>query len=119
MLHAADSGGVHPARVLLRCTMALSGSAGKSGPGQSLVNGLRLSTVARWNDWAFESDSGKKTLQVEGDFQANGAAQVLQCYFAALGSLLSSSAGGGSLPTKYFFKGQLTCPHWCSRLHCS
>jgi hypothetical protein len=48
--------------------MALSGSAGKSGPGQSLVNGLRLSTVARWNDWAFESDSGKKTLQVEGDF---------------------------------------------------
>ena len=36
-------------------------------------NCLRLSTVAGWNEWEIESESGKKTLQVKGDFQANSA----------------------------------------------
>ena len=48
-------------------------------------NCLRLSTVASWNDWEFESESGKKTLQVKGDFQANSADAIYHAVLAGLG----------------------------------
>jgi len=48
-------------------------------------NCLRLSTVSSWNDWEFRSASGKKTLQVKGDFQANSADAIYHAVLAGLG----------------------------------
>ena len=48
-------------------------------------NCLRLSTVSSWNDWEFQSASGKKTLQVKGDFQANSADAIYHAVLAGLG----------------------------------
>jgi DNA-binding transcriptional LysR family regulator len=48
-------------------------------------NCLRLSTVSSWNDWEFQSATGKKTLQVKGDFQANSADAIYHAVLAGLG----------------------------------
>ena len=61
-------------------------------------NCLRLSTVAAWNDWAFESDQGKWELHAKGNFEANSADAVYHATLAGLGlSRLSTYLIGDDL----------------------
>jgi len=48
-------------------------------------NCLRLSTVAAWNEWAFENAEGKWELHAKGNFEANSADAVYHATLAGLG----------------------------------
>ena len=48
-------------------------------------NCLRLSTVAAWNDWKFNGQSGRRVLHVRGNFEANSADTVYYAVRAGLG----------------------------------
>jgi len=48
-------------------------------------NCLRLSTVAAWNDWAFDGKNGKWEMHAKGNFEANSADAVYHAALAGLG----------------------------------
>ena len=48
-------------------------------------NCLRLSTVASWNDWEFNTPQGKRILQVKGNFEANSADAIYHAALAGVG----------------------------------
>lgn len=48
-------------------------------------NCLRVSTVSRWNDWAFDGPGGRRVLHVSGNFEANSADAVYHAALAGLG----------------------------------
>ncbi len=61
-------------------------------------NCLRLSTVAAWNDWAFESKTGKWEMHATGNFEANSADAVYHATLAGMGlSRLSTYLIGDDL----------------------
>lgn len=48
-------------------------------------NCLRLSTVARWNEWNFVGKDGVETVEVSGNFDANSADAVYHACLAGVG----------------------------------
>jgi DNA-binding transcriptional LysR family regulator len=48
-------------------------------------NCLRLSTVAGWNEWAFEGKDGKWDMHAAGNFEANSADAVYHATLAGMG----------------------------------
>lgn len=46
---------------------------------------LQLSTVQSWNDWAFDSDEGRRVLHVSGRFKADSADAIYHAALAGLG----------------------------------
>lgn len=61
-------------------------------------NCLRLSTVARWNDWHFGDPEEKGTVRLDGNFEANSADAIYHATLAGLGvARLSTYLVGGDI----------------------
>ncbi len=61
-------------------------------------NCLRLSTVARWNDWHFGDPEEKGTVRLDGNFEANSADAIYHATLAGMGvARLSTYLVGGDL----------------------
>lgn len=61
-------------------------------------NCLRLSTVARWNDWHFGDPETKRTVRLDGNFEANSADAIYHATLAGLGvARLSTYLVGGDI----------------------
>ncbi len=48
-------------------------------------NCLRLSTIARWNEWDFGDDHDKEAVQLTGNFEANSADAIFHATLAGMG----------------------------------
>jgi len=51
----------------------------------SVHNCLTLTTVSRWNEWAFDMADGRKVIKVSGNFEANSADAVYHAALAGIG----------------------------------
>lgn len=61
-------------------------------------NCLRLSTVARWNDWHFDDSEKKGAVRLDGNFEANSADAIYHATLAGMGvARLSTYLVGGDL----------------------
>ena len=61
-------------------------------------NCLRLSTVARWNDWHFGDPEEKGTVRLDGNFEANSADAIYHATLAGMGvARLSTYLVGGDI----------------------
>lgn len=48
-------------------------------------NCLTLTTVSRWNEWAFDLPEGRKVMRISGNFEANSADAVYHAALAGIG----------------------------------
>lgn len=61
-------------------------------------NCLRLSTVARWNDWHFDDAASEGAVRLTGNFEANSADAIYHATLAGMGvARLSTYLVGGDL----------------------